>query len=132
MALTNTIIGVETHFDAAHFLPNYNGSCANLHGHTWHLKIEVMGEVQKNGMVIDIRDLKSILKSITIPLDHATLNNFNTTAYTIGFEVEKMPTCENLLTYIFHKLNDLLPLYIHLYSIELKEGDGGYAKWIRM
>ena len=33
----------EFDFDAAHFLPNYNGKCEHLHGHTYKLVVKVEG-----------------------------------------------------------------------------------------
>ena len=28
---------VQAHFDAAHFIRNYDGNCAKLHGHRWNV-----------------------------------------------------------------------------------------------
>jgi 6-pyruvoyl-tetrahydropterin synthase len=30
-------LGVTLKFDAAHFLPGYNGACSRMHGHTWRV-----------------------------------------------------------------------------------------------
>jgi 6-pyruvoyl-tetrahydropterin synthase len=32
------VLTVSEAFDAAHFLPGYNGPCGNLHGHTWRIE----------------------------------------------------------------------------------------------
>lgn len=72
-------------FDAAHCLPNYDGPCANLHGHTWRLLVEVCGPPvlyegysQSDtypGMVCDFRTMDKIVKELVIDkLDHRYIN----------------------------------------------------------
>lgn len=31
-------------FDSAHFLSGYQGKCANIHGHRWHVEVEIQAE----------------------------------------------------------------------------------------
>ena len=31
----------EADFDSAHFLSGYTGKCSNIHGHRWHVEIEI-------------------------------------------------------------------------------------------
>lgn len=114
-------LGIATNFDASHFLPNHEGKCANLHGHTWHLEIEVIGHIQDDGMVIDLSILKKAVKNVTDQLDH---NNINTI-------VDFSPTCEQLIYFLKNALQKELKPYrdIEIYSIKLKEGEGGWAKW---
>ena len=85
-------------FDAAHRLPNYEGKCSNLHGHTWTLEVEVSGNLvlggPKQGMLIDFGDLKGVVQQEIIEeLDHAFLN-----------DVISNPTAENILLWIWKKL----------------------------
>ncbi|HSW97206.1 MAG TPA: 6-carboxytetrahydropterin synthase QueD [Candidatus Saccharimonadales bacterium] len=95
------IVCKEITFDAAHKLENYPGKCQNLHGHTYKLQICVKGEVQQNGLVIDIKELKEcISKNILAELDHAYLN-----------DIIKQPSIENISMWIWDKLKDFLPLY---------------------
>lgn len=93
-------------FDAAHFLPNHKGKCANMHGHTYRLEVTVVrenGQLCLNGtdegMVIDFADLKALVKAEVIDkMDHKILNDvlpFRTTA-------------ENIAAYIFEVLTDKL------------------------
>jgi 6-pyruvoyltetrahydropterin/6-carboxytetrahydropterin synthase len=85
-------------FDAAHKLPNYDGACANLHGHTYHLEVSVRGEPDlKSGMVIDFKQLDFIVGTILKDLDHSYLND--------TFE---NPTAENLAEYLFGTIEILL------------------------
>jgi len=81
-------------FDAAHYLPNYEGKCSQMHGHTWVLEVEVSGSVGSDGMVIDFAELKGIVnREVIDKLDHTLLND--------TFE---NPTAENMLRRIWNTL----------------------------
>ena len=76
---------VEKTFDSAHFLENYDGDCARMHGHTYKVQICVAGHMldEKVGMLMDFKDMKKALNAIIDKLDHQVLNevlDFNTTA----------------------------------------------------
>lgn len=83
-------IGREFTFDSAHHLLNYDGACANVHGHTYHLHIILLGKV-KDGFVIDFKLLKEIVQEYVISkLDHKDLNkvlDFNPTAENIAVKI---------------------------------------------
>jgi len=51
------IVTKQISFDAAHFLPNYDGKCANMHGHRWTIEVAVAGSVHEDGMVMDFSKL---------------------------------------------------------------------------
>ena len=56
-------------FDSAHFLSGYQGKCANIHGHRWHVEIEIQAEHlemqgQMRGMLVDFGELKRDLKKL--------------------------------------------------------------------
>ena len=77
-------------FDAAHYLPNYDGKCRNMHGHTWSGELEVSGEVDEtSGMVIDFALLKEFLEGIKGNFDHTLIN-----------DIIPNPTAENICLYI--------------------------------
>jgi len=89
-------------FDAAHYLPNYEGKCKNVHGHSWTLEVEVTSilarvliqEGPKQGMVADFVDLNSVVQGKVIDiLDHRLLN-----------DVIPNPTAENILLWVRDKL----------------------------
>lgn len=69
----------EFRFEASHQLPNHNGKCARLHGHSWVLCVWVMGPVLENpghpkeGMVVDYYDIGQVVKPIIELLDHRHL-----------------------------------------------------------
>lgn len=69
-------------FDAAHRLPNHDGKCRQLHGHTYSLTIGLCGLVAPldgspgEGMVLDYYLLSRVWKEHLEPLlDHRYLND---------------------------------------------------------
>lgn len=64
------IIESETSFDAAHFLTNYEGKCANIHGHRWRVVVSISGNLD-NGMLVDFNCLKNDLRNLGDYFDHA-------------------------------------------------------------
>jgi len=80
------ILAISRRFEAAHFLPNYVGSCARLHGHSWRVDVEISGAIEKGtGMVADFKDLKRVIDEV-LP-DHRHLNEVF---------AGMLPTAENL------------------------------------
>jgi 6-pyruvoyltetrahydropterin/6-carboxytetrahydropterin synthase len=106
-------------FDSAHKLENYDGDCKYLHGHTYKLEVTVRGVRDYRGMVIDFKDLKTAVKEEIISvLDHRYLNEI--------FDFN--PTCENMVEWIFEKLDGKLSLNdSNLQKITLWETPTSYA-----
>ena len=70
------IVLKEFEFDAAHYLPSYNGKCERLHGHTYKLVVKVEGRPDAEGMVLDFTLLKQVVtESVLRRLDHVLLND---------------------------------------------------------
>ena len=101
------ILNVSHSFDSSHFLPDYDGECANLHGHTWHVSIKVKGIINNTtGMLVDFKSIKAVLKEF----DHTFLN-----------ALIDIPTAENLAYLIGFELEKFLPRKCALQSITLFE-----------
>lgn len=99
-------------FDSAHWLPNVpeGHKCKNLHGHTYHLKIVLRGEVGKqDGWVADFGDIKATVNKVLKMVDHKLINEVD------GLE---NPTCELFCMWWFKKLKSSLP---ELVRVELSE-----------
>ena len=132
-------------FDMAHALYGYDGPCKNIHGHTYHLYVTLIGNVindesnVKNGMVMDFSQLKAIVKeNIVDHFDHSLVLNirsphaklidsnliFDKVLYT-NFQ----PSCENLVLDFVKRVKKLLPKKIELYSLRLVETPTSYAEW---
>lgn len=69
-------------FEAAHELPNHDGQCQRLHGHSYRAEVNVVGPVKAatgeadEGMVVDFAVLKEIWLRDCYPLlEHRFLND---------------------------------------------------------
>jgi 6-pyruvoyltetrahydropterin/6-carboxytetrahydropterin synthase len=89
---------IHTAFSAAHCLENYHGDCENLHGHNWKVEVAVTArELDKAGLGIDFKILKSETKEYLKGLDHKYLN-----------ELEPFrgisPSSENIARFLYDEL----------------------------
>ena len=58
--------------EAGHVLPDHPGQCANIHGHSYKIYLEVYGMIDPTtGMVIDFGDLNDCARRLLDPIDHA-------------------------------------------------------------
>jgi len=82
-------------FSAAHHLPDYDGDCANTHGHNYGLEVCVTGtELDDLGILIDFKDLNKIVQENVLQyLDHTNLN-----------DTIEQPTAENIAKWIYEHL----------------------------
>jgi 6-pyruvoyltetrahydropterin/6-carboxytetrahydropterin synthase len=98
---------IKLSFDAAHYLPDYDGPCKNTHGHTWKIEfyIQVPTVLGRSGIGYDFKDLKEYLKE-TLP-DHLFLNE----------QYSFVPSAENLVKEFFHLAKENL---ITFYNADLK------------
>jgi len=88
-------------FDAAHSLPEHEGKCRNIHGHTYTLEVSVEGPVRHGGpadrMVMDFADLRGRVAELVIDhVDHQYLNDL----------FDFAPTAEALAAWAFERLRD--------------------------
>ena len=92
-------LAVKSEFEAAHFIRNYPGKCARLHGHNWIVEAIAQGsQLNELGILIDFKILKAELNKILDELDHQYLNE-------LEIFKTKNPTAENLAKEIFDKLS---------------------------
>lgn len=64
------IIRRQFQFDAAHMLSQYEGKCANLHGHTYTGDIEIRGLIDDTtGMLLDY----NVIKEVVDEYDHCVI-----------------------------------------------------------
>src|SRR5690606_20967671 len=101
----------------------YEGKCKNIHGHSYELKVTLIGKVKNGsldsdeGMLIDFGVLKEIVsRKIIKPFDHAlVLNDRMDIDNKLGegfehlFFVPFQPTCENLLAHFAELIISELP-----------------------
>jgi len=110
---------LEYSIDCAHWLPRVpeNHKCHNMHGHRYHIRLEIMGEINEIGRIIDYAEIKEIVDPVIMALDHHTLNDIE------GLE---NPTCENIVEYLRKNLCELW-----FSAIEVRETDRAGAGWRR-
>ena len=70
-------IAKEFIWEMSHRLPFHNGDCKNIHGHTYKVRIEIEGETDSNGILIDYYDLSKIVAPVIHEMDHAFLVDEN-------------------------------------------------------
>jgi 6-pyruvoyltetrahydropterin/6-carboxytetrahydropterin synthase len=66
-----TRIAKEFHWEMAHRLHTHAGDCRNVHGHSYTMWVELEGEPDASGMVLDFHDLKTAIEPLVNQLDHA-------------------------------------------------------------
>ena len=113
-------ITIATTFAAAHRLPDHEGKCQRLHGHTYGLEVTMAGTPQQSGpaagMVMDFAELRKRVGDLIVEkLDHQLLNEL--------FDV--VPTTEAVAAWIFETLRtDGLPVV----RVRLSESPNSYAE----
>lgn len=129
-------------FEAAHALENYDGLCRNIHGHSYKLYVTVKGKVlkerchAKDGMVVDFKELKVMVKKYILSVfDHSLILN-NATSFKLQTEDNEniillpfQPSSENLIGYFAAILKRNLPAHLELYSLKLAETESSFAEW---
>ena len=130
-------IAKEFTWEMGHRLPFHVGKCKNLHGHSYKCMVELTGDPDKNGMVMDYYDLKNIVEPILDELDHAfmvykkdiemikVLEKLNSRKVVVDFET----TAENICVYLLNKIkSSKLPSNIKSLKVRVLETDNSYAE----
>jgi len=115
-------------FDAAHRLLDYNGKCANLHGHTWKGEVRIINiysidKVVPDGILLDFSKIKKIIEKF----DHTYLNdliNINPTAENLSALICLMVTDE--VWKRFKPIVDEHPSQYYKVTVKLWESDSSF------
>ena len=108
-------ISKQFRFEASHRLPDHDGKCQRLHGHSWILTVFFSGAAlqttgPQRGMLRDYGRIKLAVQPLVDgKLDHYHLND------STGLE---NPTSEELARWIFDRLAGALP---DLTAVEVSE-----------
>ena len=90
---------IQMSFSSAHFLRNYVGKCANLHGHNYKVEVHVRGQkLDAIGMLVDFGDLKAATKQVVDYLDHRNINELP------PFDQEINSTAEEIAAYFLREV----------------------------
>jgi 6-pyruvoyltetrahydropterin/6-carboxytetrahydropterin synthase len=91
-------ITIEDSFDAAHCLPNYQGNCSRIHGHTYKVQARFRtGSLDSLGMAIDFRKAKEILRATLNIMDHHYINE-------LPEFLDQNPTAENIARFVHDQI----------------------------
>lgn len=125
------------HFCAAHRLHRADWSdernhevfrsCANpnWHGHNYELDVTVEGPVDPDtGYVMDLKQLRDLVQDGVIDeVDHANLN------MDVGWLDGIIPTTENVVVAIWHRLRERMPSEVELVKLVLWETPRNRAEY---
>ncbi|HQI00008.1 MAG TPA: 6-carboxytetrahydropterin synthase QueD [Deltaproteobacteria bacterium] len=110
-------------FSAAHRLREYQGDCERLHGHNYRIEVVVSSpSLDEQGIVMDFRELKKLLKGVLHELDHQYLNDlapFN----------ERNPSAENIAKHLFETLSPLIKEPVRLFEVTVWENDASCVSY---
>ncbi|MGE0199741.1 MAG: 6-pyruvoyl tetrahydropterin synthase family protein [Candidatus Melainabacteria bacterium] len=98
-------VKVEKHFSAAHHLLNYEGPCANPHGHNYVVQVVAQTrdeDLDQANIAIDFSVMKRELDVIIQEIDHTDLNEYPPFA-------GQSPSAELIARYIYQRIKPGLP-----------------------
>lgn len=107
-------ISKEFKWEMGHRLPFHSGKCKNIHGHTYKMRVEIEGDLDQNGMVMDYYDVSSVISPLVDELDHSFivkdndseviefLDKLNSKKVVVPFET----TAENITLYMLQKIKE--------------------------
>jgi len=130
-------IAKEFDWEMGHRLPFHKGKCKNLHGHSYKMTVELEGELDENGMVLDFYDLKKVVAPVVETLDHAFMVNGNDSELIEALKkmnskhvvVPFHPTAENICGYFLEALKaSNLPGNVKKIKVRVCETYDSYAE----
>lgn len=121
-------ITTELSFEAAHKIPDYEGPCGNLHGHSYKVQVTAArkrsnGIWGNDGMVVDFKELKRAVKSVIAPFDHSYIN-----------DIIDNPTAEKIVMYIAESLWTVFERQYtecEIVKIKLWETEKNFVEWTK-
>lgn len=130
-------IAKEFNWEMGHRLMFHEGKCKNLHGHSYKCSVELTGNPDQNGIVLDYYDLKKIIEPIIDELDHSfmvykddleiikALEILNSRKVIVDFET----TAENICRYLLDKIKiSNLPNNVDSVMVRVLETENSYAE----
>jgi 6-pyruvoyltetrahydropterin/6-carboxytetrahydropterin synthase len=130
-------IAKEFRWEMGHRLPEHFDKCRNIHGHSYKMLIELEGEVQSTGMVMDYYDLKKLVKPLVENLDHAFLVykedkeiiEFLDKMKSKKVVVDFQSTVENICKYLLREISKIgFPDNISRVKVRVYETHDDYAE----
>ncbi len=121
-------IGKEFIWQMSHRLPFHSGGCQNIHGHSYSMRVEVEGETDANGMILDYYDIEAIISPLIEQMDHSfCVDDKDTIMLEFlkqhNFKHYIMPmttTAENLAKHILDKIKPEFRNFSNLKTIKIR------------
>lgn len=128
-------------WEGAHRLPWHCGGCKNLHGHSYIMWVELKGEPDEKGLLIDFKDIKKVLQPLIDQWDHAVLiaesdtdllkaaEMLQSDYFILPYDTTSENMCQFVAEYLAKNALDLLVQHkIDSVSIKLQETETCYAE----
>jgi len=121
-------LGKDFHWEMSHRLPFHEGGCRNIHGHSYKMRVDLIGSTDENGMVLDFYEIDRIVRPYLDAMDHAFVVDKNDTDVIDfldnqnfkKFVIDYTSTAENLAMYFISELADKFKLYDNIYHIKVR------------
>ncbi len=133
-----TKISKDFRWEMAHRLPEHTGGCRNVHGHSYRMWIELTGEPDEQGMVLDYFTLKEIVDPLVAEIDHSFLCDrsdklivdFLKSSGLKAVFVDFPTTAEHIAQWFFLRLSPLFAPMKHLRElrVRIQETERTYAE----
>ena len=120
-------ITVQAGFSSGHYLRDYHGKCENPHGHNYRVLVTLAGaELEPNGLLLDFKLLKQVLRPTVEYLDHQMINDLSPFT-TLN------PSAENLARYFFDttasQLEQMTGSRVRVKDCTVYETDTSFARY---
>ena len=121
-------IAKQFHWEMGHRLPFHKELCANIHGHSYRMWVELEGVLDPNGMLLDYGILKEKVKPIIDEIDHAFMCDENDDVmkqFLAGSDFKHVmvsftTTAEHISEYLIRKIWFALQGYTNLSRITVR------------
>ena len=96
-----------------------------IHGHNYLLDITIEGPIyEQSGFIINLKTLNELVKERVINIfDHSQIEK------DISWFINRQPSTENMIIFIWHQIYDKIPLPSKLYKIKLQETPTIYTEY---
>jgi 6-pyruvoyltetrahydropterin/6-carboxytetrahydropterin synthase len=120
-------VTVEAGFSSGHYLRNYQGKCENPHGHNYRVLVTLVGaELDKAGLLLDFKLIKTLLRPVVDRLDHQMINDLEPF-------IELNPSAENLARYFYQEtarqLSEMTSGRVRIKDCTIFETDTSFARY---
>lgn len=133
------VICKEFRWEMGHRLAPHPGDCRHIHGHSYRAAIQVTGDLNEMGMVIDFGALGQIARPLVDQLDHALLLWKEDEPWVSFFQsqgqklvlMDTHPTTEHLAAWWAHRLKEALQDHsnLHQLTVTIHESQTAWAAY---